>query len=218
MTENALVPSEMTGAVGKYGKEEDFDSLTRGSFLPRLQVMQGSSGPVKEKKVAIGNLALIKGKDVIDLGEEVAAIVISWRSKAMDFDNTVSYYDKNSSSFKEIERKSKVEKQGFGVGPEFLIWLVDQKELATLFCASATLQREAPNVKAKMGDKCILASNYIDPPKSKFSWYGIQTKDCDYEVESPDWNLLTEEVNKFNNPPETEVEVADDDDSTGREQ
>ena len=91
---NELIPKELTGGeLAKY----DFDDVVSGteSYLPRLQLFSSKSDACAEGKIGIGHYGIVKDSDIIDLGPELDAVIVSWRPKALqiDGDNIITVYD-----------------------------------------------------------------------------------------------------------------------------
>lgn len=202
-----LVPQELQ-LQAKHANDENFLAVTSTGYLPRIQLMGSSSTAVKEGKFAMGNFALVDGKNLIDLTKEFVAVVLSWRPKAMMFtEQIISYYNPSTDAFKDIQAKADAKIQGYGWGPEFLLWLPEHKRLATYFLANPTGRREAPNIKSHMHRTCAIESILIKT--AKYTWHGPRTKDYNLDVVMPESGVVAPELEKFNNPPETEVEAAE---------
>lgn len=198
-------------SVAKYVTEEDFQSIaTSSKFLPRLQLFGSNSEVVKEGKVPVGVYGIVNGDKIEVLGNEIRAWVISMRLKAMrtDTDPIVAYYDPKSEQFQKIKAASEVENQGPLCGPEFLIYLPNEKKFVTFFMCSKTMRREAPNVKDLLKRAATFKITLIK--NAKFSWHGPVVTACSVPLPQPDLEVLREVLTNFNNPPETEVEVIDE--------
>lgn len=193
--------------ASKFATAEALTTLTNVGFLPRIQVMGGNNEIVKEGKFPIGHFALVTGKSMDDLTAEFNAVVLSWRPKAMQFQpEVISYYDPNNDDFKKVqERADNVPQSGCGYGPEYLLYLPDFDKFATFFCANITARNEAPNIHTFMHKACTFCTELIK--SKKYSWHGPRVKKCDQEIKLPAQEMLLEQINKFNNPPVTEVEI-----------
>lgn len=214
MTESALVPAELNTQVAKYADDNTFKDLsTTGGFLPYIQLMGSTSTAVKEDKIGQGHFALMQNKSITDLGKAFHCILVSWRPKAMQYQpEVVSVFNPQTETFKDFAAKAEAPetKQGYSFGPEFLVYIPEHGTLATLFLGNPTGRREAPNFKGFMHKACTISSHLIKG--KKFTWFGPQVNQCNVELPGVDWGELVEQINKFNNPPESEVELAESDD------
>ena len=214
---NNLIPADI--GPSKFATKEALKTVTKvGDYLPRIQLMSSSSDIVKEGKFPMGHYALIKGKEnYLDLTQEFICLILSWRPKAMQFQpDVISSYNPSSDLFKDIEERSKKPQSGCGYGPEFLLWLPEQVELVTYFMGNVTGRNEATNVMALCPSNgkngvCVFGSHLIKSKKG--TWHGPQVRPYNQEINLPDWALVKPEIEKFNNPSESEIEVAE---QTGR--
>lgn len=188
----------------------DFDALAKGGYLPRLELKGGNSDVVKEGKIGMGCWALVHSKDAMDdLGKSINIVPIEWRPKAMRIDpvtgDIMVVHDQNDPEFKKIQAASETKDSGCMFGLEFLVAIQDHG-LATLFCGTKTTRRTAPAIKALLRSGCTLGSTLIKT--EKFSWHG-PTVDK-YSGSFPiDIEKVTEELEKFMNPPKNQVETVD---------
>jgi hypothetical protein len=206
--------------------DEDFADVSKvGDYLPRLQVMGSNSEAVKESKVTMGSLALVKDKsNPTEIGKEVDVVVISWHPKAMripEGGTPMSYFNRLSDEFKKVASDSNQPNSGCMFGPEFLLYIPSRKTFATFYMGSKTARKEAPNLLALMkkasADKgkpdgyamaqATIRVKYIKTPK--FSWHGPQVNPCtnNLEIVGVDPEEFREELLKFNNPPESKIEA-----------
>ena len=93
-------------------------------------------------------------------------------------------------------------------GPEFLVYLPAAKEFATLFCGSKSSRREAPALNALLTKPATLKSRLAETKKHK--WQTMAITNCSTPFDLPDLEKLKAVVEKFNNPPATTVEVAEE--------
>lgn len=182
-------------------------------FLPRLQLFSGRSDACSEGLIPINHYGIVDGDNIIDLGERVVIGVLAVRSKAMCTQGDVQCsYKQDSELFKQLVVDSGVKDSGCMYGPEFLVYIPSIKRFATYFMGSKTARREAKKFKPLMNKPAILDSKNIE--KGKYKWRGPVILPCADQIELPPLEKLEEEVNKFRNPPEDTVEVAEED---GRE-
>jgi len=212
---NAMIPADIAGSMVQYG-DDIFKAATKsGDYLPRLQLMTANSDVCKGGKFPINHYALIRDQNFQDLGEAVDILVISWRPKALEIgENVISVFKMEHAEFQRIQAKSAEQNSGCMYGPEFLIWIPAVKEFSTFFCGSKSSRREAPGIRALMAKAATLKSRYVET--KKFKWYTPAVIPCSTPFDAPDLVKLKEVVDKFNNPPETTVEVADEAASTDR--
>jgi len=190
--------------------EEDFDIVAAPAWLPRLQLMSSNSEKCKKGEFPVNHYALVVGQTFNDLGTEVDALNLAWRPRAMDLsgDNIVTVYDPKSKEFQDIVARSAEQNSGCMYGVEFLLYIPSAKTFAGFFMGSKTARNEAPNVKAKMHEPITLKHQIIE--NKRYSWAGPIVVSCTTPFEIPPKELILAEVHKFQNPPEREVELADE--------
>ena len=196
--------------------DDDFNKLTAGGdFLPRIQMMAGSSGLVTEGKATVGHYMFIRTKeDVADLDVEFDALICAMRLKAMRIDDEVmSFYDASSDTFKKIWAESKIKDSGCLAGPEFLLYIPDQQSFATFYMASKSAARVAPTVRSYIdGGQPNPATFGASLVKTKkYSWHVPTVKDCSTPFTPPTQEDFIEQLDKFQNPEEADVEEVVDD-------
>ena len=189
--------------------DEMFKDIARGGkFLPRLTLTAPLSTVCVEGKCLPGRWAIIDGQTLEDLGQETRGFVCAMRLKAMDTgaDPVVSYYNPALPEFKAIQERSKVEKQGPLAGPEFLIYIAQEKIFCSLFMCSKTMKREAPLVKQLLKKPATFKITLANNKKNK--WHAPVITSCGVPLEPPDAEKLQKAVHSFMNPPANEVEAA----------
>lgn len=215
--EGDLIPIT-DSAIQKFD-EKDFNEVSSTSeYLPRLQLCGSNSELVKEGKIGMGHFALVVNKNTFtDLGLEVDVLVVNWRPKALEIgDEIISLYDPKSDAFQNIKTRSEVQDSGCMFGPEFLVWIPEIEKFATFYMSSKSARNESPNMRARLRNAAKIKSKYIKT--KKYSWHGPEVLDTSESLEVPDLNELKEIETKFMNPPEREVELADEDsDNSERE-
>lgn len=203
--------SNMLIAVDQSQNDTALSVASAGTFLPRIKLCQGQAKEVNQRKVARGGcFALVVSKEeVIDLGEEVVMVVAAGRAKALETgDMILTNFDPKSPEFKRIEAESKDKDSGCMYGPEYLVWLPEQKTLATLFLCSPTARREGAAVHARLGRGALLTSKLIET--EKYSWFGPVCKDYTSPiVDLPNPTELAEAVDRFRNERSSEVRAVD---------
>lgn len=207
--ENALIPAEVAGELAKYGDDVFSATAASGDYLPRLQLMTAASEKCKSGVFPINHYALIRDQNYIDLGESIDVLIVTWRPKALEIgDEVISVFKPDHPEFQRIQAKSSEQDSGCMYGPEFLMYIPAQKSFATFFCGSKSSRRESPNIRALMTKAATLKSRFVET--KKYKWYTPSVTSCSTPFEMPDMEDLKKSVDKFNNPPETTVEVAPD--------
>lgn len=197
--------------------DEQFDKVASGGgFLPRLMLYGSNSDVVKDEKAQVG-YSLVKGKDELTyIGKEVEVLVLSWRPKALDMsgEQVVANHNPESPAFKAIAYRADNEKDsGCMFGPEYLVWIPALKCFATFLMGSKTARREAPAVKGflpKPGQPlkvCQLTTKLYS--NDRFKWHGPKALESSVPVEMPDGPEAIDQIEKFQNPPESSVEAVE---------
>jgi len=136
-------------------------------------------------------------------------LVCAWRPKALSTnDPVISVYDVDDAEFKRIQEQSDVANSGCMFGPEFLVYIPAAGKFATFFMGSKSQRRESPNMKARMHQAATLKSKLIETPKYK--WQNPVVVPCSTPFELPDLQAVKEQIEKFTNPPVSEIERVDD--------
>src|SRR5436189_2682433 len=204
MSNEMIVPNM---GVAKFADDKTFTEVASGNFLPRLQLFGGNSEAVKESKIGMAHYGIVRDKSLTDLGKEPAILILSWRPKALEIKDgqVTSIFDPKSPEFKRIAAASELPDSGCMYGPEFLVYVPQEKVFCTFLMGSKTARRAAPEVKALMGRAATLKSQFIKTPK--YSWHGPVVTICSTTFELPPETEMREVVQKFNNPPESEEEA-----------
>ena len=192
---------EAKGA-GKYATPAALAQVT-SSYGSYIKLYGSNSVEVKRGEIPIGSFGLVRGKAVTLLGNEFVCMVVASRPKAMQYKpKMLAVYDVNSRDFSDIRSRADAgSNSNCGYGPEFLLWLPDQKEFALYFLGSKTGRNEAVNLVAVQSGKrvCIQKSELISNPE--YSWHGPKTLPYDLDIALPSPEALEIELEKFNNPP-----------------
>lgn len=192
-----------------------FEAVTKvGDFLPRLQLMTSNSKKCKSGDFPINNYAIVDGQNFIDLGSAVDVLMVTWRPKALEMgDEVIAVYDENDEQFKRIQEKADEKDSGCMFGPEYLVYVPQVKKFTTFFMGSKSARREAPNANARLKKAATLKSKEITT--KKYNWYAPTVSPCSTPFEMPESEVLKEQVDKFNNPPVSEVERVEDEPKAG---
>ena len=198
--------------------DELFAASTKtSSWLSRLQLMTSASKECKSGAFPINHYALVDGPNIIDLGKEVDCVVLSWRPKALDMsgEQIISLFrpdvvdgEVTNTAFKTIMEKSSEQNSQCMYGPEFLVWVPSVKQFATFFMGSKSARREAANLKNRIGFGATLKS--VEASNKKYTWYTPLVTSCSTPLDPPNAEKMQNQLNKFSNPPESEIEVAEE--------
>jgi len=197
-------------------------TIVGAGFMPYITLASGSSNICKEGKVPVGVFALTKGKEPISLGKSFIGWFIQWRPRAMRLDKAAgnhSYYVIDNPEFQKIvaTANSGVKLSGCLYGPEILVWLFEQNMFATMFWSNPTMRNEYANLQPMKGEVVTFSTELIVTPEYK--WHGPKVALC----QSPPANMppLDEYhavLDKFNNPPITEIERIEEPNNSERPQ
>ena len=198
------------------------DVVTAASYLPYISLYGGNSNAAKQGLINIGHYGLVRQKDKIeDLTKEFDCIPLSWRFKAMQIldGNIISQYNPKTPAFITIQEKAAIKDSGCMYGIEFMFWVpnLPARCFASFYCNSKTSRREAPNIRTF----CPFSGSQTEKPRGpmpmtlksnliktdKFMWHGPVATPCSTNLGLPDFDEMMEQVNKFTNPKDSEVEV-----------
>jgi hypothetical protein len=189
---NQLIPQELSDIRSKHATDGAHEALASASFLPRIQLNQGLSKLVQKKKTSAGAFILVKGADTIikDYGEQFSCLVLNWRPKAVEF-NVASgkgkaYFNPKGKDFQRIEvtGSAKPRPKGFLFGPEYLLYLPDVDQIATIHFSNPTMRNRAGEMKALLGCAATILSEFIESGGN--SWYGPNIIGCSTPLPLPD--------------------------------
>jgi len=219
MSENELVKVDELEAMlpaNKYS-DEDFDATASGGgYLARLQLLTSNSKKCKSGEFPTNHYALIQDQKHDDLGKNVDILVVAWRPKALETgENIISAYDPNDAEFQRIQEKSFQANSGCMFGPEFLVWIPSAGKFASFFMGTKSSRREAGNVKARLTKAATLGSKLCK--NKSYEWFAPESSACSTPFAMPARDELMETLEKFNNPPKSEIEgVEEAEDSRAR--
>ncbi len=200
--------SEQT-AISKYS-DDAFDSMTKGGWLPRLQLMTANAEKCKKNEFPLNHYALVDGQTFNDLGETVDVLLLGWRPKALEIDDEIlTVYNPEDAEFQRIQGRADTEKDsGCMWGFEFLVWIGGIRGFATFFCGSKSARKEAKNIKGMMSKAVTLRSHFIET--KKYSWQACQAVLCSTPMDMPSTAAYKAELDKFNNPEVSTVEKVEE--------
>ena len=208
-----LAAQQQETTVSKHN--EYLDEIAAGGFLPRLQLMTANSEDCKNGKFPINNFSLVAG-DNDDIGKEVKVVVISRRPKALDPTEKLQSHDPKESVFQDIMTKADASIDRCMYGVEYLIWIPSKETFSTMLFGSKTMRRESPHMTARIGKMARLTGHEIDT--GKYKYWSVQVSPCSEDPDTmPEVELYQKTLEEFNNPKKQEVEIATDEETTGRE-
>ena len=221
--EGKLISLEELG-VPSTRTTKDIESLTRTTeFLPQIRVYGSESSIVKEQKFPMGHLGMYFSQDnIVDLGQSFDCLVVDWRPRAsiVAGDQPISYYGKFneenqdwnfSNEFLLVKEKAMAKEQGYLCGLEYLLWVTGVEHFGLFLMGNPTLRRESPNMKALTGAAATVKMKIIKT--KKYTWHGVQIFKCQTPFDLPEREEMIEEVQKFRNSKDSELEMVDDSDS-----
>lgn len=175
-------------------------------FLPRLQLMTSNSEECKKGNFPINNFALIQDQSYQDIGKEVDIVVLSLRSKAMEFGDEVNVcYDPQldadgnaTGEFARIQQLAEAGGQGAMYGVEYLVWIPAQDKFATFFLGTASLRRESGKLRALLLKAASLRPKLIET--KKYKWWSVDILSCSTPLEAPSIARAEKEIAAFLNP------------------
>lgn len=200
--------------VSKYATPDAMAAVAAGgTWLPRLQLFIASSNLCKAGSFTPNRYGLVRSRTVIDdLSKSVNVLPLSWRPKATDINEKVNYFDPSKPEFREIQSRASSFGNGCMVGPEFLLWVPVSGVFATFYMNSITAQGEAPGLAKRIGRPATLRVQIIS--HKKYGPYGAPlVTDCSEQLNAPNLEELKIQLERFNNPKESELEMVDENDS-----
>ena len=210
--ENALAKLAEAGLPVKFD-DAAFKDVSAADYLPRVQLMTAMSKKCKNGSFPLNHWAFVKDQEFVDLGETVDLAILAWRPKAIDTgDVVISCYDPAHDEFIRIKKSAPTKDSGCMYGPEFLVYIPDHNEYATMFMGTKSSRRVAPGVKALLHKAATMKSHEING--KKHDWFAPSVTACSTPFDTPPIEELKSFVEKFNNPPEPTIERV----STGDEE
>lgn len=236
MTKELAKINNLFGGIATIQTAEELaalDELSQGSdYLKRIQ-LYSKGKHVDKKLVEAGNFGIPLSADrITQLGETVDFLFIERRAKAIDMsdlENLIVSYDSTSDEFRRIEEASTVKDSGCSYGPSYLVFERATGKFYEFFCGSKSARIESSAINAYLpvteqmieagvteetkirGPKpCTLRAHLIETPR--FTWHVPQPEDCLTPfTKLPTSEQIDEEVTKFRNPEEPELEVVEPD-------
>lgn len=145
-----------------------------GKIVPWLKVIDKNSTEAKDV-TNIGKILHFKSSDNYErLGDSVLVFNAGYMFKAIRYEPELEIsYDPDSDLFASIEKQANQAgsgNPGAQYGAEFFFVLEDGS-VATMFLASKSARLKIPEFDAQAGKFCKILTEFIDPPKTKYSWW-----------------------------------------------
>jgi hypothetical protein len=209
------MPNELVPSFDEQLPVQSFSDLMAADddFLSRIQLYSSKSNAVSEGKITPNHYGIPTDNEVIDLGDEVDVVILSWRAKALDTsdtDNILESFDPDSDVFKDIRDRSGTPDSGCMFGPEFLIYVPSVEKFLTFFMSSKSARREARKMEPLLRCAATLKSKIVK--KGKYVWAAPVVLSCSQPLDLPSVEVIKVKINKFLNPPKKDVSLAEEDD------
>jgi hypothetical protein len=224
---NAMIPLDVN-QLPSTEVNEKYDNLAKGvDFLGRLQLYTRGK-PIDKGLIAPGHYGIpVQQDEIHDLGDSCDVIPLARRPKAVDLsdrENIITVYDDESQEFKRIAEASFQRDSGCMFGVSFLMYERTTGRFLEFFCGTKSSRPEAKNIypflpHVEDGEQVgpfpmTLKVRYIE---KKFSWHVPTVHKCSTPFTNlPDPSKVAEEIERFVNPKESEVEVVEDDNRRAR--
>ena len=175
-------------------------------YNPRIKLIGKGSNLVGIDSIKAGDYVAISSKESrVHLGNSTDCVVLAWRPTALEIgDEIITCHDIETDLFKSIQEKSEIADSGCMFGPEFLLYIKDLGGFANYLCSTKTERNESSELGALVGKPATLKSHFIDPVKSKHSWWGPKFSACSTPFDLPSKEIMDEQRTRFLNPPKEE--------------
>jgi len=205
-------------------KSDDvFNSMAKsGNWLPRLQLFGSKTKEAGAGKIQINHYGIVLQKEnIADVGLEVDVIPCAWRPCGIRIhkDGVDNYFDQNTDDFKKVMADSETQDSGCFYGLQFLLYVPLKKMFVTFLFGTKSSRPEAGNMRPLIGKMATLKSRLAS--NTRFNWQTPVVIECSTEPSSvPSPEELQTEIEKFNNPPVSAREKAEQvsSEAAGREQ
>lgn len=173
-------------------------------YASRIQLFsKGKTDDAGKTVVEAGNFAVVDGDSYKILGKEIDVVPLAVLDKALDCsgDEVTVAFGRDNEVYQRIAEDSKVQDSGCMYGPVFLVFERTTSNFYEIFLNNASGRREAPKLypylpigasAAKaMGCKpqsprpCQITSKFVNPAKSRYSWFAPQVGDSSAIFENP---------------------------------
>jgi hypothetical protein len=188
--------------------EESLTEVMGDSFdrIPYIKLITPQSGKLIAKGFPANNYGMNVGEDVPQvLGPDVNVLPLFCKPMAMDLadsDNRYRIYDVNNPHFKRIvtEASKPGENAGYMHGPDFLMWLVEEARLVTMFFGSVSARIVAPELRAQLKKMTVLGSKEVS--NAKYSWFVPSVTASDASMPELDMPTVVAAIEKYKNQPD----------------
>ena len=211
----ALVLSGMESLPAPKYSEDVIDKFSSSQTFKRLQLFGSNSEVVKEQKFPMGHFGIVDGSDIIDLGESIDVLVLSWRPKAVRIGDAMEIlYDPEDEAFKAIEAEVDVEDSGCMCGIEFLVYHPEHGFLPYFLANKSGLYIVKPLRDLRLRVATIKVT-YVKG--KKFSWHAPKVSRCSTPINiNVSEEIIKKEMELFNNPDSVMKEFAEGKDEAAR--
>lgn len=202
--------ADLPGANPLATKQDAFISGMATEWVPRLQLNSASSQYGKQHVEHINTYGIIRSEtDVTILGKSVTILPLAFRPMALDMrvDKPKSYHDPASAEFKAVQSISGGKDSKCMWGAQFLLWLPEAKQFVTFFLGSKSSRKLGPSFNSRINKSAKLGSETIKTPD--YVWQNPTIEDGPPFSEMPTREELTMQVERFLNPPASQVVTAE---------
>lgn len=200
MSNELSIAQELGLAVTRPEKKAE-GMVTGGKIVPWLKLVGSNSSEANKDPSLIGNYALYSSSSEFEKREKpILAYCLGFVYKAVRFEpNLEISYDPESELFRSIEAQAnKGGDSGAQYGAEFMFCLEDGK-VVTLLLGSKSARNKIPEFDVLVGKFCKIGAEFIDPPKSKYSWWCPAVSPTQDAFEITNIESINAEVNYLKN-------------------
>jgi|GEM_PF-2328871 hypothetical protein len=211
--ETGLTVASLTNLPSTEFASSDYDDLSkRTEFLGRVQLYSKGEA-IDTGKVRPGHYGIPESKEkIIELGNSIDILVLARRPKAMDLSDIkdiVTVYDSGDPEFQRIKETSSKSNSGCMYGVSFLVCERSTGRFLELFFGGKSSRPVAAEVYPYMPaeDKApqpLTLKSKLVKNKAGNTWFVPVVVPCSTPIDI-DAAKAIDEINKFINPPKTEV-------------
>ena len=173
-------------------------------YASRIQLFsKGKTDDAGNAVVEAGHFAIVDGDAYNILGKEIDVVPLAVLDKALDCsgDEVTVAFGRETETYQRIAEDSKTQDSGCMYGPVFLVFERTTSNFYEVFFNNASGRREAPKLypylpigeaaakanglKAQPPRPCQIQSKFVNPPKSRYSWFAPQVGDTTAVFDSP---------------------------------
>lgn len=189
-----------------------------GDYLAYLDFRSSKRAVVQNDGWPANTFALCENQEADNIGGDFDAILLDVRPTAVDFNGGVDkVHDPEGARFLEIKADTDDKISGNAYGPEFLVYLPEQKKFATFHMSNKSDRKlgsgknlELLGTVVKFGSKSVSAEKKDEKGNmQKFTWMVITMESSDLVLQDGDVDKtkMSEVMAKFNSEAETTDEV-----------